>query len=398
MHYKTQKIFQKHLYIHLNRRGTRDHYEEKYSYFTIFLAFNFSSMNKTSGFLLVIISGIVLLSNCTPTSSKNQEAKVAAASAGTTSTSVATSTSNFSTLAYRVHSSGRIIPHYTELLLSERSGLLLTCHAHNNQSVKKDEIIATLESTTLELRREKLLIQQYNAQKEYESQLLGYEGLLKGKSQQEAEEVRKKLRAAAGLAGIEVELKELDYEKQQATIRAPVNGVLSDVKINAGMHIKAGQELFRIYSAQDLYAEVKVLESDLALLRTGQSASVSPLALPDKTYAATLSEINPNVDANGMVQVRLKIARPTGLLPGMNVEASVNVPQKKAVVVPKAAVVLRGGRSVVFTYENGLAKWNYVTTGLDNGREIEIIEGVKAGMEVITSNNLQISHDAPVKK
>lgn len=315
-----------------------------------------------------------------------------------TSTSVVVSFANFSILSYHITSSGRIQPHYTELLLSERSGLLLTCRAYNNQAVKKDEVIAILESTALDLRREKLLIQQYNAQKEYESQLLGYESLLKGKSPQEAEEVRKKLRAAAGLSGIEVELKELDYEKQQSTIRAPVSGVLSDVKVQAGMHIKAGQELFRIHSAQDLYAEVKVLESDLPLLRIGQSAEVQPLAMPAKTYAAALSEINPGVDANGMIQVRLKIRSPAGLLPGMNVEASVNVPQKKAVVVPKAAVVLRGGRPVVFTYEGGLAKWNYVTTGLDNGREIEIVEGIKAGMEVITSNNLQISHDAQVEK
>jgi len=338
------------------------------------------------------------LLQCTPTSPKVEEANAAMASTGSTTTSVNTSHATFTPLAYTIHSSGRIQPHFTELLLSERSGLLLTSRAHNNQTVKKDEIIATLESVALDLRREKLLIQQYNAQKEYESQLLGYESLLKGKSAQEAEEVRKKLRAAAGLAGIEVELKELDYEKQQSSIRAPVSGVLSDVKVQAGMHIKAGQELFRIHSAQDLYAEVKVLESDLPLLRIGQSAEVQPLAMPDKTYAATLSEINPGVDANGMIQVRLKIQRPAGLLPGMNVEASVKVPQKKAIVVPKAAVVLRGGRPVVFTYEDGLAKWNYVTMGLDNGKEVEIVEGIKAGKEVITSNNLQISHDARVEK
>jgi membrane fusion protein, multidrug efflux system len=355
---------------------------------------NFNSLNL----VLFVINSMFILFQCSVASPEDHKPNNTNTTRGATKTKVITATSTFTTLTYTVQSNGRIVPQYTELLLSERSGLLLTYRAHNNQSVKKDEIIATLESTTLDLRREKLLIQQYNAQKEYESQLLGYEGLLKGKSQQEAEEVRKKLRAAAGLAGIEVELKELDYEKQQSIIRAPVSGVLSDVKVQAGMHIKAGQELFRIHSAHDLYAEVKVLESDLPLLRIGQSAEVQPLAMPAKTYAATLSEINPGVDANGMIQVRLKIKSPAGLLPGMNVEASVNVPQKKAVVVPKAAVVLRGGRLVVFTYENGLAKWNYVTTGLDNGREIEIIEGIKFGMEVITSNNLQISHDAPVKK
>ena len=176
-----------------------------------------------------------LLLGCNTITNNDQEANLAKASTGTAHTTVTSST--FTTLTYIVHSSGRIQPHFTELLLSERSGQLLTCRAHNNQAVKKDEIIATIKSTALDLRREKLLIRQYNAQKEYESQLLGYESLLKGKSPQEAEEVRKKLRAAAGLSGIEVELKELGYEKQQSIIRAPVSGVLSEVKVQTGMHI-----------------------------------------------------------------------------------------------------------------------------------------------------------------
>jgi membrane fusion protein, multidrug efflux system len=349
-------------------------------------------------FTLLLLSALRLI-NCKRSTPETAEEPPITASMGTAgSTEVTTGQSTYSVLAYQVQSTGRIQPQYNEVLASERSGLLLTCQARNNQAVKKDEIIATLESTNLELRREKLLVQQYNAQKEYESQLLGYEGLLKGKGPQEAEEVRKKLRAATGLAAIELDLKELEYEKQQCTIRAPVSGVLSDVKVQVGMRIKGGQELFRIHSAQDLYAEIKVLESDLPLLRNGQRAEVQALAMPDRPYAATLSEINPSVDANGMILIRLKILRPAGLLPGMNIEASVDVPQKKTIVVPKSAVVLRGGRPVVFTYEDGLAKWNYVTTGLDNGKAVEITEGLKAGMEVITSNNLQISHDAPVRK
>lgn len=54
---------------------------------------------------------------------------------------------------------------------------------------------------------------------------------------------------------------------------------------------------------------------------------------------------------------------------------------EKAAVVPKTAVVLRGGRSVVFTYEAGLAKWNYVTTGLDNGWKIEIVEEISTAKQ-----------------
>ena len=115
--------------------------------------------------LLFLFFSHILMVACTPTSSNQQEEVPETSSSDTHITKVSIDYSNFSTLAYRVQSSGRIVPHFTELLLSERSGLLLNCRAHNNQAVKKDEIIATLESTSVELRREKLLIQQYNAHK-----------------------------------------------------------------------------------------------------------------------------------------------------------------------------------------------------------------------------------------
>jgi multidrug efflux pump subunit AcrA (membrane-fusion protein) len=51
---------------------------------------------------------------------------------------------------------------------------------------------------------------------------------------------------------------------------------------------------------------------------------------------------------------------------------------------------------VVFSVENDLAKWNYVEFGFDNGKMVEITDGLEAGMVVITNNNLQLAHDAPI--
>ena len=65
-------------------------------------------------------------------------------------------------------------------------------------------------------------------------------------------------------------------------------------------------------------------------------------------------------------------------------------------MVAKEAIVMKSGKPVVFTEENGLAKWNYVSTGRENGKEIEILSGIKAGQNVIVSNNLQLAHDAPI--
>ena len=312
-------------------------------------------------------------------------------------TIVTTAMATFKAVASQVQGNGRIQSGYEEEMVAQSGGQLVACIARNGRRVRKGETIAALETTTLELRKEKLLIQQYNAEKEYESQLLGYEGLLKGKSSEEASAVKRKLRAATGLAALEVDLRELQHEIATASVKASVDGILADVKITGGMYVRPGQELFRIYSDRELYLEIKVLETEIAMLRIGQMARVFPLADKAKPYTAHVAEISPRIDENGMALVRLKLTNPGGLLLGMNAAAEVTVPHKRGLVVPREALVVRSGKPVVFTLDKGLAKWNYVKTGLDNGREVEILEGIREGETVIISNNLQLAHDAPVK-
>lgn len=73
------------------------------------------------------------------------------------------------------------------------------------------------------------------------------------------------------------------------------------------------------------------------------------------------------------------------------------VPLNETLTIPKESVLYRNGRSVVFTYEKGKARWNYVKEGRDNGNRIEIINGLKINQLVITNNNLQLIDDAQVK-
>jgi hypothetical protein len=52
---------------------------------------------------------------------------------------------------------------------------------------------------------------------------------------------------------------------------------------------------------------------------------------------------------------------------------------------------------VVFAYENGLAKWNYVSITHENETSVVISEGLKAGALVIIEGNLNLGHDAKVE-
>jgi multidrug efflux pump subunit AcrA (membrane-fusion protein) len=75
---------------------------------------------------------------------------------------------------------------------------------------------------------------------------------------------------------------------------------------------------------------------------------------------------------------------------------------KDRLLVPQDAVLVRGGRKLVFVVENGLAKWRYVEIGLENERFAEILPstepgwGVQAGEQVIVEGHFTLAHDAKV--
>lgn len=187
-----------------------------------------------------------------------------------------------------------------------------------------------------------------------------------------------------------------EYELQKAVLVAPIDGVVANLfakKLNTA----SPSELFcSIIDTRSLEAVFTVLESELPLIKSGDRVEVSPFALSEGETDGHISEINPLVDANGMVQVKAAVADKGKLFEGMNVRVSIHRSLGKQLVVPKEAVVLRSGKQVVFTLIDNKALWTYVHTGLENATEYTIIDGLKEGDIVITSGNINLANETPV--
>lgn len=91
------------------------------------------------------------------------------------------------------------------------------------------------------------------------------------------------------------------------------------------------------------------------------------------------------------------------ILPGMYARVSLEARRfPDRVIVPRAAVLERDRRTMVFVVEDGVARWRYVTTGLGNTTQVEIVEdgetqGVKAGEVVLTGGHFTLTDGARVK-
>lgn len=187
------------------------------------------------------------------------------------------------------------------------------------------------------------------------------------------------------------------YDIEQATLVAPFDGIVANLfKKEHNMPV-SGEPFCRVINTGAMEVDFTVLESELPLIKTGDKVEITPYASVAGVRQGNISEINPLVDENGMVRVKARVDGGDKLFDGMNVRVSVKRSVGEQLVIPKTAVVLRSGKQVVFTLKDGKAMWNYVHTGLENMEEYTIMDGLEEGMEVITTGNVNLAHESPVK-
>lgn len=292
-----------------------------------------------------------------------------------------------------IESAGKVKAHKDVKILAETSGTIQQANIKSGQKVKEGEVLVRLNPEEAQLQLQSAKIKYEKAKLEFENSLIGFPKLL-AQDNPEQDSLYQKLKIGSGLQESSIQLKEAKIALQKTVVRAPFSGTLYDVQAFKGRSVKAGDELFAEFNHR-LLVEVLLLESEALNLKEGMPAEIRNPAI-NTNFQGEVFSINPKVDENGLVQTHILLKGEHALWPGMNVEVEIRIPKGERLQVPKGSLVLRSGKPVVFSVEKDLAKWNYVEFGYDNGKMVEITDGIKAGTVVITNNNLQLAHDAPI--
>lgn len=183
---------------------------------------------------------------------------------------------------------------------------------------------------------------------------------------------------------------------EQATLRAPFSGVVANLW--AKEHNYPGSDVFcTVLDNRSPEILFNVLESEISLVSINDKVLVSPFSSPDYTVEGRVTEINPMVDANGMVRVKAVIPnRDNKFYEGMNIKVRVQRLLGKRIVVPKSALVLRTNRKVIFTVKKNKAIWHYVETAQENSDSYVVTTGINAGDSVVYDGNINLAHESPV--
>jgi RND family efflux transporter MFP subunit len=206
--------------------------------------------------------------------------------------------------------------------------------------------------------------------------------------------------AAKGLTQAEVEVAIARMELDRTRVRAPFEGIVTGVKISSGESVGPGQDLFTLVDVREIRVEARVLESEIGRIKIGREASLKFAAYPGRVFRGKVRAVSPVVDPETKTcGVHIVIENPIEeIMPGMHAEVEIEAEVfKDRLLIPQEAVLVRGGRKLVFVVGDGLAKWRYIEPGLENERFVEVLEGVKEGEEIITDGHLTLAHDAEVK-
>lgn len=167
-------------------------------------------------------------------------------------------------------------------------------------------------------------------------------------------------------------------QRPYVDIRSPVDGWVVARHRRIGELVVPGVPLLTVESSRALIFETHVAQNRAAALRTGMRVAVAIDGLA-ATLPGTVSRIVPSADPVTRSQL-VKIALPETpeLRPGMFGRVSFRIGEAPALVVPRSALVERGGLYGVFVVDaDGLARFRWLRTGREGFDGVEIHAGLE---------------------
>lgn len=211
--------------------------------------------------------------------------------------------------------------------------------------------------------------------------------------------------SSKGLTQAEVDVKIARLDLEKTRIRAPFAGIVTDIKLSPKERLDAGRELFTLVDISRIKVKAKVLESEVGKVVAGREVELRFSAFPGRAFKGRIEAVSPVINAEDKTcAVHVTMDNPSEeVKPGMHAE--VEFPTeifKNRLLVPQQAILVRGGRRLVFAVEGDIAKWRYIEVGLENERFAEVLPGkepgwgVSEGDTVIIEGHITLAHDTKV--
>lgn len=183
-------------------------------------------------------------------------------------------------------------------------------------------------------------------------------------------------------------------------IRSPINGVIANRAVYPGDVPPAGVPLFIVMDTSKVIVHLHIPQSQAIGLKLGDPASIrvpgSDAVLPGK-----VTVISPALDPNSTtLEVWVQANSPGNILrPGTSVSVSITARTiPSAIVVPDSAVLTdsAGKSRVMIVDSHSVTHSQSVTTGVQQGKLIQILSGIQSGQKIIVAGGYGLPDNSKV--
>lgn len=211
---------------------------------------------------------------------------------------------------------------------------------------------------------------------------------------------RERLRALSIPEALIHQSEAADSAQARYTLSAPLTGVVAELGAREGAAVMPGMTLFRIAGLGKVWAVVDVPEAQAIALARGQKVKATLQADASRTFDGELKEILPQVNAaTRTLQARFEVDNRGGrLLPGMLLRLQVQGAAATRLVMPAEAVIRTGTRAVaIVRREGGGFEPRELKLGAELGDDIEVLQGLTEGEQVVASGQFLVDSEARLK-
>lgn len=203
----------------------------------------------------------------------------------------------------------------------------------------------------------------------------------------------------ASVAQAEQTLRQAELRLEQATLRAPFAGIVTQVYVVPGS--VAGGAAVSLIDRDPLHIDLRLSENDVARIAVGQPVELTIDALRDWSAAGVVGYISPAAEtSSGVVTYRVRVDIPDTderVKIGMTANVTITTATKEDVLlVPNAALLPKGaGRVVQAPIADGGVREVDVETGLTDGTQTEIVSGLSEGDTIIATPGIERTPASP---
>jgi membrane fusion protein (multidrug efflux system) len=178
-------------------------------------------------------------------------------------------------------------------------------------------------------------------------------------------------------------------------IKAPFSGVLGLRDLSVGALVQPGDLITTLDDDSVMKLEFQIPGTYLEAVRPDLEVVATARAFPERSFEGNVRSVNSRIDPiTRSIRVRAILPNPDRILkPGMLMQVVLLNNPRETLVIPEEALIPQGTRQIVYTVDTtdgNKAVKREIRIGSRRPGEVEVLEGLQAGEQVISHGTLKV--------